>query len=197
MNKIFLNLNYKITFSQPVHMNITATHINYYSICKRKLWLFANGINMEHTSDIVAEGKLIHETSYPQRAERYTEIELSFPLGNDMLFGKIDFYDADKRVIHEIKKSDKMEEAHEWQVKFYIWLLKLNGINDVKGTIEYPKLRDTKIVALSVQDIEYLEASVKYIVKIVSDEYCPERIQKKFCKSCAYFDFCYVEEAEG
>lgn len=191
---IFSLQNHPLTFSQRIRMNITATHINYYFICKRKLWLFANGINMEHTSDTVAEGKLIHETSYPQRAERYTEIELSFPYGNDTLFGKIDFYDADKKVIHEIKKSDKMEEAHEWQVKFYIWLLKLNGITDVRGTIEYPKLRETKTIELFMRDIEYLEISVKRIVEIVSDEQCPERIQKKFCKSCSYFDFCYVEE---
>ena len=30
-------------------MNLTATHINYFHICHRKLWLFANGINMWHT----------------------------------------------------------------------------------------------------------------------------------------------------
>ena len=58
-------------------MHLTATHINYYHICQRKLWLFANGINMEHTSDTVYDGKLLHETSYPQRAVKYTEIDLS------------------------------------------------------------------------------------------------------------------------
>jgi len=96
-------------------MHITATHINYYHICYRKLWLFANGITMEHTSNIVADGKLLHETSYPQRAEKYSEIEISG--------SKIDFYDAKNKVIHETKRSDKVEEAHEWQVKYYILLL--------------------------------------------------------------------------
>ncbi len=28
-------------------MTPTGTHFNYYQVCKRKLWLFANGINME------------------------------------------------------------------------------------------------------------------------------------------------------
>lgn len=42
-------------------MKVTGTHFNYYQVCKRKLWLFANGITMEHTSDLVYEGKLIHE----------------------------------------------------------------------------------------------------------------------------------------
>jgi CRISPR-associated exonuclease Cas4 len=72
-------------------VQITATHINYYFICHRKLWLFANGINMEHTSDMVAEGKLIHETSYPQRAEKYSEIDIGG--------SRIDFYDAKNKVI--------------------------------------------------------------------------------------------------
>src|SRR5690625_4018237 len=134
-------------------MKLISTHINYYHICKRKLWLFSNGIHMEHTSEAVSEGKLIHETSYSQRAERYTEVELSFPYRNDItLYGKIDFYDARNKVIHEIKKSAKIERAHEWQVKFYIWLLELNEIENVKGTLEYPKLRETKEVSLSNSD---------------------------------------------
>lgn len=36
-------------------MHLTATHINYYHICHRKLWLFVNGINMEHNSETVAD----------------------------------------------------------------------------------------------------------------------------------------------
>ena len=57
-------------------MTPTGTHFNYYQICRRKLWLFANGINMEHTSDTVYDGKLIHQGSYPQRTERYEEIAI-------------------------------------------------------------------------------------------------------------------------
>ena len=55
---------------------MTGTHFNYYQICHRKLWLFANSINMEHTSDLVYDGKLIHESTYPQRSERYEELEI-------------------------------------------------------------------------------------------------------------------------
>lgn len=152
---------------------------------------------MEHTSDVVAEGKLLHETSYPQRAEKYSEIQLSYPLNNNTtLFGKIDFYDAGNKIIHEIKKSDKMEVAHEWQVKFYIWLLELNEIQDVKAILEYPKLRETKEVYLKELDKKYLEETIIQIENIQSNEDCPERINKKFCKKCAYFDFCYAEEGD-
>jgi CRISPR/Cas system-associated exonuclease Cas4 (RecB family) len=40
-------------------MQVTGTHIAYLHTCARKLWLFANGLNMEHTSEVVAEGRLI------------------------------------------------------------------------------------------------------------------------------------------
>jgi CRISPR-associated exonuclease Cas4 len=57
-------------------MEVTGTHIHYYFNCHRQLWLFANGVNMEQTSDTVYEGKLIHETSYERRSERYREVEI-------------------------------------------------------------------------------------------------------------------------
>ena len=82
-------------------MNLIGTHFNYYQVCKRKLWLFANGIRMEHTSDLVYDGKLIHENSYPQRSSKYEEIEI------DGI--KVDYYDALHKTIHEIKKSDKVD----------------------------------------------------------------------------------------
>jgi len=176
-------------------MNMTATHINYYHICHRKLWLFSNGVNMEHTSDIVADGKLLHETSYPQRGEKYREKDLSFTLNSQFdLFGKIDFYDAKEKVIHEIKRSDKIEVAHEWQVKFYIWLLELNGISDVHGIIEYPKLRETKEILLTETDRNCLKLIVANIVELQQSEICPPRINSKICKSCSYYELCYVEE---
>lgn len=56
-------------------MIVTGTHFNYYQLCHRKLWLFANGINMEQESDLVYEGKLVHESSYPQRTSKYEEVD--------------------------------------------------------------------------------------------------------------------------
>ncbi len=167
-------------------MNINATLINLFHICKRELWLHANGIRMEHTSDTVAEGKLIGETTYPQRAEKYTEIEISG--------SKIDFYDAKNKVIHEIKKSDKTEEAHEWQVKYYIWLLQQNGIEGVTGILDYPKLRQTTTVTLTSSDEAYLQKASDQIKAIAEGEVCPPIINSKICKTCSYYDFCYIND---
>ena len=167
---------------------ITGTHFNYYHVCKRKLWLFANGINMEHTSDLVYEGKLIHETTYPQRQERYEELEIDGC--------KIDFYDARNKEIHEIKKSDKIEEAHEWQIKYYISVLERNGIEGVTGILEYPTLRSKSFVKLTTVDRIRMEEMEKEIETIIHSDECPPVINLKICKNCSYYDFCYINEGD-
>jgi CRISPR-associated exonuclease Cas4 len=164
-------------------MIITATHINYYHICHRKLWLFANGINMEHTSDTVTEGKLIGENTYTDRAAKYTELQLDGV--------KIDFYDAKNKVVHEIKKSDKMEAAHEAQVKYYLYKLKRHGVEGATGILEYPTLRHTSQIMLTDDDVLSIEKWEGDIVEIISREEMPGVIDKPVCKRCSYFEFCY------
>jgi CRISPR-associated exonuclease Cas4 len=167
-------------------MHINATLINLYHVCKRECWLHANGIRFEHTSDLVSEGKLIHEESYPQRPERYEELEI------DGI--KLDFYDARNRVIHEIKKSDKVEEAHRWQLKYYIHVLERNGVEGVTGVLEYPTLRQTEKVELTDHDrTEIIEIEQK-IAHLLEQDQCPPLEKKGICKRCSYYDFCYVEE---
>ena len=176
-------------------MQLTGTHINYYHVCHRKLWLFTNGINMEHTSDTVYDGRLLHEASYPQRAERYTEIDISATTAEGIqLTGKIDFFDAKEKIIHETKRSDKVEEAHEWQVKYYIWLLELNDIPGAHAILEYPKLRRLNEVWLSNPDRICLQEAINKIVTLQQSEECPTKINSKICKNCSYYDLCYVEE---
>jgi CRISPR-associated exonuclease Cas4 len=176
--------------------SITATHVNYYHVCRRKLWLFSHAIQMEHTSDLVTEGKLIGESTYPQRSERYTELELSYTLGQGRGEAnvKIDHYDAKNKVVHEIKKSAKIEEAHRAQVKFYLWLLAQNGITGATGILEYPKQRHTEGVELKAEDGALIEKWVDDIYRIVDNETCPKVIDKPACKSCSYCDFCYADE---
>lgn len=169
-------------------MNITGTHFNYYLICHRKLWLFANGINMEQESDLVYAGKLLHESSYPQRTAKYEEVEL------DGI--KVDYYDPRHKVIHEIKKSNKIDSAHELQLKYYMYVFEKHGIVGVTGILEYPLLRKTKEVVLSDIDREEIEAITADIGRIVSQEDCPPKIKRGYCRNCSYFDFCNANEPE-
>lgn len=167
---------------------ITGTHFNYYNVCKRKLWLFSNGINMEHESETVYDGKLIHQSSYPQRSERYEEIAIEGV--------KIDYFDAKRKVIHEIKRSDKIEQAHLWQLKYYIYLFEKTGIVDCTGILEYPKLRKKEEVFLTESERKEIKATEIEIQKIISSETCPQLLdKKKICKSCSYHDFCFSTES--
>ncbi|MCQ2233411.1 MAG: CRISPR-associated protein Cas4 [Paludibacteraceae bacterium] len=169
-------------------MQITGTHFSYFLTCKRKLWLFANGINMEQNSDLVSDGKLIHEMSYPQRSERYEELEI------DGI--KIDYYDAGNKIVHEIKRSDKIEKAHEWQVKYYIYVLEQNGIEGVRGVLEYPTLRKTNPIILSEEDKEKIEDIKSKIETIINQGSCPQLEEKNICRNCSYCDFCLVNESD-
>lgn len=167
-------------------MNINGTHINLFHVCKRELWLHANGINMEHTSEIVSDGKLLHETSYEDRAEKYTELEIGGV--------KIDFYDAKNKIIHETKRSNKVEDAHEWQVKYYIYILKQHGVDGATGILEYPKLKQRKEIQLSGEDEQYINTIIPQIEKLIQAENCPEKIKIGLCKNCSYYDFCWSGE---
>ncbi|MBP1617415.1 MAG: CRISPR-associated protein Cas4 [Bacteroidetes bacterium] len=169
-------------------MNITATHIAYLHTCHRKLWLFSNGIQMEHTSELVAEGKLISETTYLDRARKYTELEIDGV--------KIDFYDAKDRVVHEVKKSDKVEHAHIAQVTYYLYVLARNGVKQPSAIIEYPKLKQRECIDWNDDFVEKGKLWEQETQQIALAENCPALIKKPICKNCSYFELCYVGEEE-
>lgn len=140
---------------------------------------------MEQTSDTVAMGKFISETTYERQKH-----EIHIADDEDEIV--IDFYDGKNKIIHEVKKSDKMEETHIWQVKFYISFLEKNGIEGVTGEIDYPKLRQRVNVTLNDEDRKKLEEIRKDISKILSMNIPPSTINKPFCKQCSYYELCYV-----
>jgi len=163
----------------------TGTHIAYFHLCHRKLWLFAHGINMEHTSGLVAEGKLIDETSYGRRANRWQQLAIEKI--------KIDHYDARKGIVREVKKSRKKESAHFAQLKYYLFVLERNGVKVDHGVLEYPRLRQMESIYLTEVDRRVIPEWEKAIHEIIQLEECPSLVKKTICKKCAYFDFCFTE----
>jgi len=99
-------------------------------------------------------------------------------------------------VIHEIKKSDKVDIAHEWQVKYYIYVFERNGIEGVSGVLEYPTLRKTQQISLSDADRESIMKMESDIVQIINGDDCPPLLKKGLCKNCSYFEFCFTQEEE-
>lgn len=165
-------------------MQTSATLISYLHLCHRKLWLHANHIRMEHNSEAVAEGKLIGETTYQRRANKWKELSL----GNS----RIDHFDPQTNTIREVKKSAKLEHAHVAQVKYYLFLLEQRGIQGAKGLIEYPKQRKTREVFLDEESRKEVRGWEIEVAQITNSKTCPDLVKKSYCRSCAFYDFCFV-----
>jgi CRISPR-associated exonuclease Cas4 len=162
------------------NLQYTGTQINYYFVCKRKLWLFTKDIRFENENEYVQLGRLIDETSYKRKNKQIA-------IGNI----KIDFMD-NKGVIHEIKKSNKIEKAHVYQVKYYILTLRRMGVKNITGEIDYPKLKKRKTVVLETEDEMEFESIFSGIKEILNKPKPPGIVEKNICKKCAYYEFCFV-----
>ena len=96
-------------------------------------------------------------------------------------------------MVREVKKSNKKEEVHIAQLKYYLFVLERNEIEARHGILEYPKLREREEVWLTDADRAIIPEWEKSVAKITKRAVCPPIIDKPMCKKCAYFEFCYVE----
>lgn len=160
---------------------ISGTMFYYYFVCKRKLWFFSNGIQLEEDNEDVILGKLIDENSYSK--------ELKHILIDNTV--NIDFI-KDWKILHEVKKQKSIKEAGIWQLKYYLYFLKIRGIKIEKGILDYPKLKKREEVFLSKDDEKKIKEILSEIEKITLMEKPPELEKLKICKKCAYFEYCYI-----
>ena len=87
---------------------------------------------MESENENVQIGKALDEFTYSNERKHLSingEINLDFVKKSG--------------VIHEIKKSRKIEEASIWQVKYYLYYIKQKGVSGISAKIDYPLLRKT------------------------------------------------------
>ena len=103
----------------------------------------------------------------------------------------IDFVEQ-SGVIHEIKKSRKVEDASIWQVKYYLYYLKRYGIENIRTKIDYPLLKQTVEISLEPKDIEKLMEILEGIKAIIQEKNIPVCLNNSICKKCAYFDLCMI-----
>ncbi len=161
-------------------MYIGGTQVNYYFICKTKLWLFSHNITMEQESDAVKLGKLIHREVF-KRDEKEVQIG---PIAIDVVRVG-DFIE-----IREIKKSKKMEESYRYQTLYYLYFLRKLGIN-ARAVISFPKRKENIEIELSKEDETKIEEILKDIEKLICSP-MPKPEYKKICRKCAYFEFCFA-----
>ena len=162
-------------------MRISGVIIYYYFICHRKLWYFANEINMEQNSELVSIGKILDETTY-KRENKSILIDGTI---------NIDFI-RDGAVLHEVKKTKAIEDAGIWQLKYYMFYLEQRGVKNISAKIDYPLIRETKEVVLDDEDKTILSNIEKNVEEIIKMDKPPKVMNEKICKKCAYFDLCFI-----
>jgi len=160
----------------------TGTQISYYFVCQRKLWLFSRQITMEQESDTVFQGKLLGKERYPRQKKEVA-------IGENIV---IDFLNPRKGILHEVKKSPAVEKAHVFQVLYYLYFLKNKGLDGIVGEIDYPLLRKKEKVVLNDEKEKQLQEVLADVSRIIQLAEIPPRISKRFCRKCAYYEFCWV-----
>ena len=159
-------------------LTYTGTQVNYYFVCKRKLWLFSYNFEMEHSSDLVSLGSLLHEAAYARKTK---EINLG-PI-------KIDFL-AHGPEVHDIKRSKRIEVAHVGQMLYYLYWLKRRGII-AWGVIDYPLLKRKQTVELTEEKEKEIETVLDGIKQTLSGSTPPTIEKKSYCRKCSYYELCW------
>lgn len=164
---------------------VRGTEVAYYVVCPRKCWLFIHGIEQEHTSDLVALGRLTDETSFARETERGVDI------GG---FARLDF--TTRGIVHEVKRGPSQRKAHLLQVAYYLSLLRQRGV-ETTATLHYPHQRRTERVELTPALQEQLGAVLRDISRL-RESPRPPRVAARMpvCRHCAYDEWCWCELPE-
>lgn len=164
-------------------LKVQGVKINYYYICKRKLWLFSKGITMEQNSNRVESGKIIHENSYKKMKTKEVLID-------DIL--KLDIIKGDH--VREVKISSKMQQADEMQLYYYLYYLKNVLDIEKKGIINYVKEKKQDELTLTTEIEEKIEYTLVNINILCKQIYPPKLEKLPYCTKCAYYEFCFSKE---
>ncbi|MDR2944365.1 MAG: CRISPR-associated protein Cas4 [Methanosarcinales archaeon] len=166
--------------------SITGVKISYYFICHTKLWLFSHNIQLEKENENVQIGKDLNETSYVRDKK---DITIDQTISVDFIEKS---KNGEKLILHEIKKSNKMEEAHQWQMMYYLYYFKEKGI-EAEGELNYPLINKKEKVILTEKDRNRIQEIINDIFKIIEGK-LPSPKKKTICSKCAYFEFCFGDD---
>lgn len=93
-------------------------------------------------------------------------------------------------LIGEVKKSSKYELSSKMQLVFYLKKLKELGL-ETKGELMIPKER--KIIKVELTDSleKEIDNAIEEIKKIIVLDKPPKLQKIRFCKNCAFREFCW------
>lgn len=159
---------------------VTGIAIQYAAVCKRELWFYLHGVDINRDNTHVVTGSNVDETFY-KNAETYI---LDSMIAPDIL--------EDGRVI-EVKPASNKTDGPEMQLSYYLWYFReFYDMNRV-GVLAYPTERKREEVILTKERITKVENLIEIVYDMYSTEHPPKFTEKPVCESCAYQDFCQIE----
>lgn len=155
--------------------------VNYWAVCQRKLWLFAKGVRMEHSSDRVLLGQVLHQEAYSSLPRR--EVLL------DNLV-RVDIVEGEGRVV-EVKYSSRLVHAARLQVAYYLLYLRHLGAGDLVGELRFPKERRREAVYLVPELEAQVAEALRGVARVEALPTPPDAEYAPICHSCAYAELCW------
>jgi CRISPR-associated exonuclease Cas4 len=160
---------------------VNGTLIWYYSICPRQVWFMAHQLTPDEYDDNIVLGRFIHENTYLR--DRH-EVQV----GNikiDLVRGP-----QGEALIGEIKKSSRARESALMQLKYYLYVLKEYGL-DLKGMLLFPLEKKREEICLDEEGIKEVKAAIAGVRRILSQPLPPSPKRQKWCRPCAYAEYCW------
>lgn len=161
---------------------IGGTLVWYWSICPRQVWLMARGVEPNPQDESLSLGRLLDQNSYSRERHQLTFGDNKFDFmqsGND---GHL--------VVCEVKKSSRAEASARLQLAHYLYDLRKAGI-EAKGLLMFPSEKKRVEVELTDELMAKLDGIYAKIEELAERELPPPAEMGKYCKKCAYADYCW------
>jgi CRISPR-associated exonuclease Cas4 len=169
-----------VNSEEKTDFKVTGISIQYASVCKRELWFYLHGVDINRDNPHIATGSDVDSRFY-QDAESQVIDSMIAP---DIL--------EDGRII-EVKPSSTNSCSSENQLLYYMWYL--SRFYDIKrsGVLAYPTERKRESVELTDQKITKIKELIQTVYEMYQSDEPPEFEEKPVCESCAYKEFCQIE----
>ena len=171
---------------------VTGTLMSYVGICDRKIWLAGHAIEGYRDHELLALGRLLAESAYPRERK-----ELALPgMKVDVLRRRpTDAEEDEALVIGEVKRSPRAQHAQRLQLGYYLLRLREAGLH-VRGELRYPEQRRVEPVELTPELEAAVRQAITRIEQLLARPVPPPPVRIPACTHCAYYEFCWVSEAD-
>ncbi len=161
---------------------VTGTLIWYYFICQREVWLMSRQLTPDQNDENIEWGRFLQTHSYNREKKEVAWDSVKM----DTLSSR-----KGELVVAEVKKSSSFLKSSRMQLLFYLYTLKLAGV-EATGELRFPEEKRKELVTLDEAAEQELCEAIHKIKYIIAQDKPPKPEKNKYCGTCAYREFCWA-----